>query len=277
MKLFSTVIASVALLWNVSSASIIALSNTSANPGDTAVLITVTLDNDVPYAGSELTLQYNSTMLSLNRIEPAPRLQNQSETAFNEFTFGSVSLIVFDIGGESLPADSGDILNIYFDISPDTAEGIAQISLPEVTAVSNELEYDSLYVVDGWIRIPVGANCSYVIGDYNGNELFNVADIVASFSRLQTGVPDPAYTCECPQGSGNEWAVAMDVNNSCGFNVADVIAGFSYLQTGWPELIPCEDCPPPELVPTPGEYEIKPTVIPKLDSRAKKQKRQSRD
>ncbi|MEE9553680.1 MAG: hypothetical protein V3W18_05230 [candidate division Zixibacteria bacterium] len=86
--------------------------------------------------------------------------------------------------------------------------------------------------------------CDYVIGDFNGNEIFNVADIIAAFSKLKTGSPDPAFLCECPPGSGNEWAVTMDVNNSCGFNVADIIAAFSKLKTGEPELIPCEECPP---------------------------------
>lgn len=86
--------------------------------------------------------------------------------------------------------------------------------------------------------------CDYVRGDYNGNDIFNVADIIASFSYLQTGSPDPFLLCECPHGSGNSWPVAVDFNNSCGFNVADVIAGFSYLQTGAPAPISCQDCPP---------------------------------
>jgi len=85
---------------------------------------------------------------------------------------------------------------------------------------------------------------NYVIGDYNGSGIFNVSDIVESFSKLKTGSPEPALLCECPPGSGNEWAVAMDVNNTCNFNIADIIAGFSTLKTGSPELIPCEDCPP---------------------------------
>ena len=92
-----------------------------------------------------------------------------------------------------------------------------------------------------------GPSCGYyVIGDFNGSGAFNIADIVESFSNLKTGLPDPALLCECPPGSGNEWAVAMDVNNSCGFNVADIVSGFSRLKTGSPELTPCGICPPGE-------------------------------
>ena len=95
----------------------------------------------------------------------------------------------------------------------------------------------------GRFQGPVGY-CDYVVGDFNGSGAMNIADVVSAFSRLKTGSPDPALLCECPTGSGVEWAVAMDVNASCGFNIADVIAAFSKLLTGSPELIPCPECPP---------------------------------
>ena len=108
--------------------------------------------------------------------------------------------------------------------------------------------------------------CEYVIGDFNGSGVFNIADIVEAFSRLKTGLPDPALICECPPGSGNEWAVAMDVNNSCAFNVADIIDGFYKLKTGLPELVPCDQCPPGgRLAPGGG----RPLPIPTLESRLK--------
>jgi hypothetical protein len=84
------------------------------------------------------------------------------------------------------------------------------------------------------VSLEVTGGCDYV----------NVADIVDAYSRLKTGLPEPAYECECPYGSGNEWAVAMDVNNSCAFNVADIVDGYSKLKIGSPELEPCEECPP---------------------------------
>jgi len=115
-----------------------------------------------------------------------------------------------------------------------------------------------------------GSPCGfYVIGDYNGNETFNVADIIAAFSKLQTGSPDAALLCECPPGGGIIWAVAMDVNNNCIFNVADVIAGFSRLQTGAPLLVACELCPPgTPMPPSPGDGGNI-LVMPRLESKAK--------
>ncbi len=88
------------------------------------------------------------------------------------------------------------------------------------------------------------SGCVYGIGDYNGSRAFNIADIISAFAKLKTGSPDASMLCECPPGSGDVWAVAMDLNNSCGFNIAEVIAGFSKLKTGAPELVPCDACPP---------------------------------
>ena len=85
---------------------------------------------------------------------------------------------------------------------------------------------------------------SYIVGDFNGSGEFNVADIITSYSRLATGLPEAGIICECPPGSGHSWAAAMDVNNSCVFNIADVIIAYQRLALGEPELIPCGQCPP---------------------------------
>ncbi|MEE9555228.1 MAG: C25 family cysteine peptidase [candidate division Zixibacteria bacterium] len=124
------------------------------------------------------------------------------------------------------------------------------------------------------INIPVtfsvggGPMCDYIVGDYNGSESFNVADVIAAFSKLKTGAPVASYLCECPFGSGNIWAVAMDLNNSCNFNIADVIAGFSKLKVGFPEPVPCEDCPPGGRRLILGGND-RPQDVPRLKSREK--------
>ena len=106
----------------------------------------------------------------------------------------------------------------------------------------------------GTITVAPPSVCGpYVVGDFNGSNSFNVADIISAFGRLR-GLPnEPALLCECPAGSGNMWAVAMDVNNSCAFNIADIIWGFGKLQ-GLPNvLVPCAACPPGAPSPHPGD------------------------
>ena len=107
----------------------------------------------------------------------------------------------------------------------------------------------------------------YVVGDFNGSDVFNLADVISAFSKLQTGSPDAANLCECPPGGGNTWAIAMDVNGNCAFNLADVISAFSKLQTGSPDLVGCPTCPPdPNPAPRGGNN---PLVVPNLESKAK--------
>jgi hypothetical protein len=97
----------------------------------------------------------------------------------------------------------------------------------------------------GALGIGCGFPCGeYVVGDYNGSGVFNVADVVDGYSKLKTGLPQAAMICECPPESGNVWAVAMDLNNSCAFNVADIVIAVHKLQGAPIEFIPCEFCPP---------------------------------
>lgn len=127
---------------------------------------------------------------------------------------------------------------------------------------------ESLITIPVTFSVGGGPMCEYVIGDYNGSETFNVADVIAAFSKLKTGAPEAALPCECPYGSGDVWAVAMDLNNSCNFNIADVIAGFSKLKVGFPEPVPCEECPPGgRLIPDDNH---RPLIAPTLKSGAKR-------
>ncbi len=102
-----------------------------------------------------------------------------------------------------------------------------------------EFAFDISCVGDG--RYPCG---HYVVGDFTGNGYFNVADVIASYSKLKTGSPEPALVCECPPGGGRSWAVAMDVTGNCFFNIADIITAYSKLKTGSPPLEYCQSCPP---------------------------------
>ncbi|MEE9553092.1 MAG: hypothetical protein V3W18_02250, partial [candidate division Zixibacteria bacterium] len=113
---------------------------------------------------------------------------------------------------------------------------------------------------------PHATGCDYVVGDFNGSGSFNISDIIDGFSKLKTGSPEADLICECPPGSGIEWAVAIDVNSSCAFNISDIIDGFSKLKTGSPDLEPCADCPPIGRL-APGD-EL-PLVIPLMNPKEK--------
>jgi hypothetical protein len=93
----------------------------------------------------------------------------------------------------------------------------------------------------GIFSIPSWA-CDYVVGDVNGNGVFNGMDVVYAV-KIFGGGTEPPYTCECPPGSGNVWPVAGDVNGSCAFNGLDVTYMVRHFKSGSP-VFPCPSCPP---------------------------------
>lgn len=117
---------------------------------------------------------------------------------------------------------------------------------------TNQFGSDDTVKVNYIFLSETGGCGPYIVGDFNGSGIFNVADIVNAFSKLIIGSPDAYLQCECPPGGGNIWAVAFDVNNSCSFNIADIVVGYSRLMIGSPELVPCQSCPPGSPSPGPG-------------------------
>ena len=84
-------------------------------------------------------------------------------------------------------------------------------------------------------------NCSYVVGDVNGNDSYSGLDVIYGVNFLKGG-PPPIYECECT--SCNIWYASGDVNASCSYNGLDITYGVSYLKGIYTDLLPCPDCPP---------------------------------
>jgi hypothetical protein len=198
--------------------STIEITDNYAVEGDTAIQVSIILDNEQPYAGTEILLEYNSSLLELNRIEPTPRLLDQSENGYYEYSYGHIALITFDLSGIDLSADSGSIFDVYFDIKPEITEGEAIISIPEITAVQSAMEYDSVLVKDGSILI------GYSCGNANGDESVNVSDAVyiVNYVFLGGNPPDPLKV--------------GDVNCDDLVNVSDAVWLINYIFIGgnWP-------------------------------------------
>jgi hypothetical protein len=136
--------------------STLVVSYNRADPGDVEVLVTVLLANEVPCAGLELTLRYDNSLLELNRIEPAARLSTQSEVGYYEFTDGKVAIVSFDMMGATLPEDSSVIFNVYFNVRPEVSSDVAEVCISEVTAVTDNLQYDTVEVNNGAVLVGFG-------------------------------------------------------------------------------------------------------------------------
>jgi len=231
-----------ALVASSASCSILQLSTNYANAGDTAVVISMSLENTEPYSGAEMQIVFNPQQLTLNRIEQALRLADQDGFGYYEFTLGETDALFFDFQGQNLPADSGDILLLYFDVSPEYQLGRTRIEVSEITAVDAYLEYDSVTVIDGYID--VGSVCEYIVGDINNNGDANGVDVTYAVNYLKGLGPAPPNICyDCPS-SGQELFSAGDVNGNCQFNGVDVTYYVNYLKGLGPNLGFCADCPP---------------------------------
>lgn len=226
MKVYRLIIGSIVLLIMVGISSLfsstITISNATANPGDTAVALHVILDNTKPYAGAELEIQFNKSELSLRRIETGPRLIGQSGVGYYEFTLGKVAIVFFDFSGTNLDADSGVVFNLLFDISPQFTHDYSVVSVAEITAVVDDLSYDSLIVREGRIL------SSYVCGDAEGNQVVNISDAVYLINYIFAGGPAPSPL------------LAGDADCSQAISISDAVFLINYIFAGGPQ--PCAAC-----------------------------------
>jgi hypothetical protein len=99
-----------------------------------------------------------------------------------------------------------------------------------------------LLATAGIITAIAQAECTYVVGDVNGNGSFTGLDVTYAV-RYFKGGPQPPYSCECPSGSGHVWFVTGDANASCSFNGIDVIFMVRNFRMDPTGAIPCPLCP----------------------------------
>ena len=121
----------------------------------------------------------------------------------------------------------------------------------DAICAGNMIEEDCLALEGTWYTdqdCDTGFECPhcgyYVVGDWNGNGRFNLADIIAAWKwAMWPDYPGPALVCDC-LGDGTFTFVAMDMNATCSLNIADIIWGYGKLKGQPNELMPCPECPP---------------------------------
>ena len=207
--------------------SILMVSDTSAMPGDTAVAVPIVLDNEIALSGIEYSIDYDASLLDLNRVEYSDRILNQSESGHYEYSPGHLSFVVYDLAGINVEPDSAIIMNMYFDVSVEVDTGSTAITISEFVAVDDALQYDEATGIDGSFLIWYGFYC----GDVNKDYLVNLLDILILIDYIYTDpIGEPAPD---PMESG-------DVNADEAINLLDILALISYIYVdpvGEPELI----------------------------------------
>lgn len=103
---------------------------------------------------------------------------------------------------------------------------------------------DSCLILLPGIQYVPNPCASIASGDFNSDGSFNIGDILDAFDKLKYGNNGTACLLECPLGTGTEWPVAMDLNNSCSFNLADVVIAYRKIRGDPINFEPCIYCPP---------------------------------
>jgi hypothetical protein len=135
---------------------------------------------------------------------------------------------------EPLSPDASDSIRFMEFLPP--ASGMYRFSFNVSLQNDRDISNDS---VSTQLEIFLG-NCSYILGDINGNGVVNGLDIVYGINYFKGGNPPP-YTCQC--GSLGLIYIAGDINASCSFNGIDITDMVNFFG-GFSDLYPCPFCPP---------------------------------
>ena len=104
--------------------------------------------------------------------------------------------------------------------------------------------------------------CSYIVGNVNGDTLYNGLDIIYGVAYFKGGSV-PKDSCDCPP-HGTWWYASGTVNGDCLYNGVDIGYGVSYLSGNQDSLVACPSCPPANGG---GLYSIKSADIARLGRR----------
>jgi hypothetical protein len=154
-----------------------------------------------------------------------------------QFTFwtngDTLAMCTFKMVVTSDPSCVGDTINPF-------REGYDPLNGGPLWGLLGGLEYIVPFATYPRLLILPSSNCSYVVGDINGDDALNGLDAVYGVNYFKGG-PPPPYNCQC--SFGDAWFVAGDVNGSCTFNGFDITYMVAYLKGG-PAPYPCPGCPP---------------------------------
>ena len=93
---------------------------------------------------------------------------------------------------------------------------------------------------DQALMVPCG---DYVLGDFDGNSVFETVDYVKTVHYLFAGAAEPVLMCECTVELPT-FPATLDVSGDCLVNISDIVRMISNLRHGTPPFSYCPECPP---------------------------------
>lgn len=211
------------------------VSSDSAIAGDTAAVITVGVAHDLPYAGLEFVLTFDTDNLLFNRLELDSTFALVDNVHFEMFSAGDIVFLVFDSSGADIPADSAVFIKLYLGVPPLTPEQPFDIVITQATAVTSNLGFDTVAVQNGVLNVIQPVPCCVGI---RGN-------IRAPFDRPPDledllALVDYLFWDSDPLACREE----ADLDDSAiwpdeGVDIVDIVYFVDFLWSGGPDPAPC--------------------------------------
>ena len=120
----------------------------------------IVIQNDVTINGLNFILKYNPNIITPINVTPLGKASILTGPAANFFDGDKISFLLFDMGSNYIPPDSGEIFEVGYVVSASITDStLTQITFLEGIAADSNLAIVSFEYIDGWIQInPVGVN-----------------------------------------------------------------------------------------------------------------------
>ncbi len=129
---------------------------TSGKIGTNDHIVQIYLKNDVHLRGLQLTLNYPVELTLLKQDISATARTSDLVLEANIPSPGVMSVLIFGFGAETISPDTGSVLDVSFDVSPDAQSGIYPLTLNDVYATDAFNQSVDLEQVDGFFIITNG-------------------------------------------------------------------------------------------------------------------------
>ena len=174
------------------------------DPGDEFTVV-VSMDNPTDVAGIQIVLQDTPESVSMVNVDGLGRLEGQDLNSFSADFNGQATILWFSLTGDVLPAGSGEIIEVTYQVNDSVDGGQCEISLntsEEGTALSDSAGNAFFYSSNStFVDVAYEANLSLVQTSDTTFDvvLINTVD-VSGFQMTITDDPDN-YTFSSVQGT----------------------------------------------------------------------------
>jgi len=128
--------------------------STDKTPAGAKGKFSIVMQNDVTINGLNVVLRYDPGMISPVRVTPLGKATTLAGPAANFYAGNKMGFLLYDVGGSSLPPDSGGVFEVEYVVSDSITDStFTEIAFLEGIAVDSNLATISFEYINGSIQI----------------------------------------------------------------------------------------------------------------------------